>query len=307
MPRYLYSPFHPRFYNTTILKYLLVLALAWLAVTAYRRMVPKREGFVQRERFIMKRGPASVDSFYAEVYDTLYDPEKTIPFELKAILSQTQATDASVFLDVGSGTGHLVNALTSLGYDVYGIDSSKAMVSYAEKKYPETVVRHGDILDAMNYETATFSHILCMDLGLYSIKDKAAFFRNTHGWLKRGGYLIMHLVEPKKMNAVAHIPDAPKPLYLRANMTVDSIIDYGEFKYKIAYHMKSVGEETTMTETFEDKATGHIRQNERTLYMTPLQDIITMANNSGFIPHGKIDMSEANGDSYQYIYFFVKH
>lgn len=301
MPRYLYSPLCPRFYSKTLIQIILVLALAWVALLLYRKWFPKKEGFTQMQKFVMKRGDDANDTFYAEVYDQLYQPEKRVPFELKTILSSTQASDYSVFLDVGSGTGYLVNELTNLGYQAYGIDKSADMVSYAEKKYPETIVKHGDILDAMNYESGTFSHILCMNSAIYHLKDKAAFFRNCHSWLKHGGHLILHLVEPKKMNVSP--PASPTPMFLRENQTVDSVIHYDEFKYKVAYTMVSDSGETVKTETFYDNASGHVRQNEQTMYYTPLQDILTMANYGGFIPEGKVDMV---GDSHQYIYILTR-
>lgn len=304
MPRYLYSPLCPRFYSKTLIQIILLLALAWVAVLVYKKWFPKKEGFAQMEKFIMKRGDDANDMFYAEVYDQLYQPEKRVPFELKTILSLTQASDYSVFLDVGSRTGYLVNELTNLGYQAYGIEKSADMVEYSEKKYPETIVKHGDILDAMNYESSTFSHILCMNSSLYHFKDKVTFFRNCYSWLKPGGHLILHLVEPKKMNAAP--PAGSTPMFLRENQTVDSIIHYGEFKYKVAYTLDSSSTEATKTETFYDIASGHVRQNEQTLYYTPLQDILSIANYSGFIPEGKVDMSEVNGDSHQYIYVFVR-
>jgi SAM-dependent methyltransferase len=306
MPRYMYSPMNPRLYSNTLIKIILVLALAWIAILLYNKWMPKKEGFVQREKFIMKREQDVNDMFYAEVYDQLYLPEKRVPFELKTILSQTQASDYSVFLDVGSGTGYLVNELTSLGYNAFGIDKSKSMVEYSEKKYPETIVKHGDILDAMNYESATFSHILCMNSTLYDFKDKASFFRNCFSWIKPGGHLIVHLVEPKKMNAKLLADKSPTPMYLKENQCVDSIIDFGEFKYKVSYKLDNNATQGTLTETFYDNASGHVRQNEKTLYFTPLQDILTIANYSGFIPEGKVDMSEVNGDEHQYIYIFVR-
>lgn len=310
MPRYLYSPLHPRFYNKTLVLFILLLAIGWIGITLYKRWFPKKEGFIQMEKFITKRGDDAKDAFYAEVYDLLYQPEKRVPFELKTILSLTQASDASVFLDVGSGTGYLVNELTHLGYNAYGMDKSKDMVAYSEKKYPETVVNYGDVLDALNYESATFSHILCMNSTIYELQDKVRFFQNCRTWLKRGGHLILHLVEPKKMN-VAPV-GSKTPMYLRENQSVDSLIDYGEFKYRVAYKLDRSGTEATKTETFYDNASGHIRQNEQTLYFTPLQDILTIANYTGFIPEGKVDMGQVNtsldgGDANQYIYIFVKH
>lgn len=301
MPRYLYSPLCPLFYSKTLIYIIVFLAVAWIAVVMYKRSFPKKEGFTQMEKFVMKQGDGANDMFYAEVYDQLYSPDKRVPFELKTILNSTQASDASVFLDVGSGTGYLVNDLTHLGYDAYGLDKSKDMIEYSEKKYPVINVKQGDILDAMNYETGTFSHILCMNFTLYHLQDKVRFFQNCHNWLKRGSHLIVHLVEPKKMNV-----GTKSPMFLRENQTVDSIMDYGEFKYRVAYRMESNGD-TTKTETFYDGATGHIRQNEQNMYFTPLQDILNIANYTGFIPEGKVDMSEVNGDQHQYIYIFVKH
>jgi len=306
MPRYLYSPMHPRFYSGTLIQIIIILALAWILVMLYKKWMPQKEGFAQREKFIMKREQDANDMFYAEVYDQLHLPEQRVPFELKTILSLTQASDASVFLDVGSSTGYLVNQLTSLGYDAYGIDKSKAMVEYSEKKYPESLVKHGDIHDAMNYETNTFSHILCMDSTIYHLKDKVGFFRNCFGWLRPGGHLVVHLVEPKKMNVKPSIDTSDKPMFLKENQTVDSIIDFGEFKYKVSYKLDASGTQGTMTETFFDGLSGNIRQNEKTMYYTPLQDILSIANYSGFIPEGKVDMSELNGDENQYIYVFVR-
>jgi hypothetical protein len=97
---------------------------------------------------------------------------------------------------------------------------------------------------------------------------------------------------------------AQTPMFLKENQTVDSIIDYGDFKYKVAYRLDAT--QTTKTETFYDGATGHIRQNEQTMYYTPLQDILSIANYTGFIPEGKVDMTEVSGDQYQYIYVFVR-
>jgi SAM-dependent methyltransferase len=297
---------YPRFYSGILIQIIIVLALAWILVMLYKKWMPKKEGFVQREKFIVKREQEGNDMFYAEVYDQLHVPEKRVPFELKTILSLTQASDASLFLDVGSSTGYLVHELTLLGYDAYGIDKSRDMVEYSEKKYPEILVKHGDIYDAMNYETNTFSHILCMDSTIYHLKDKVSFFRNCFGWMRPGGHLVVHLVEPKKMNAKLPVDTSNKPMFLKENQTVDSIIDFNEFKYKVSYKLDGSGTMATMTETFFDALSGNIRQNEKTMYYTPLQDILSIANYTGFIPEGKVDMSEANGDEHQYIYVFVR-
>jgi hypothetical protein len=59
----------------------------------------------------------------------------------------------------------------------------------------------------------------------------------------------------------------------------------------------------TFTETFVDKKTKHIRQNEQTLYMDTIENIEKMASSAGFIFHGKVNMKKcSNGDENQYLY-----
>ena len=59
-------------------------------------------------------------------------------------------------------------------------------------------------------------------------------------------------------------------------------------------------------EKFVDKETKHIRENENTLYMETIEDILKIASKSGFIIKGKIDMKKCNGDENQYLYIFER-
>ena len=57
-------------------------------------------------------------------------------------------------------------------------------------------------------------------------------------------------------------------------------------------------------EKFQDKATKHIRQNEQTLQMETIEDILKMAN--GFTFKAKIDMKNCIDDENQFIYILEK-
>jgi SAM-dependent methyltransferase len=53
-------------------------------------------------------------------------------------------TLAGPVLDVGCGTGHIAQDLSSRGLDVVGVDPSAAMLSIARERYPALLWRQGD-------------------------------------------------------------------------------------------------------------------------------------------------------------------
>lgn len=57
-----------------------------------------------------------------------------------------------------------------------------------------------------------------------------------------------------------------------------------------------------LNETFTDKHTKHVRQNELALHMDDIDTILAAANNAGFVLHGKADLRDSLGDAHQYIY-----
>jgi hypothetical protein len=61
----------------------------------------------------------------------------------------------------------------------------------------------------------------------------------------------------------------------------------------------------TFEEKFKNKETGKVRKNEHTLYMEPDQEILTMAQNNGFVVQGKIDLISVAYE-YQYLYVLIK-
>jgi ubiquinone/menaquinone biosynthesis C-methylase UbiE len=54
--------------------------------------------------------------------------------EAKLITSMVPAGDGNKLLDVGCGTGHFARLMAKLGYDVYGLDVSAAMLVEAKKR-----------------------------------------------------------------------------------------------------------------------------------------------------------------------------
>lgn len=312
MFQYLYSLFTTGIYRKIWLKVLIVFSILLVIVFANKRFMQNSgdntEGFEQKDNFVLKYNDNIYDNFYAEIYDKIHKPQVRTPYEIKTIIKITQPDNKSNILDIGSGTGYIVNELNELGYSVYGVDKSPAMVNYSMDKYPDLLIKVGDIKDPMLYDRHVFSHILCLYYTIYHFKNKIEFFKNSYNWLKPGGYLVLHLVEPTKFDitvpASKHILFG-SPQELNAPRCRDSIATINNVKYKRSYQFRE-NKETTVKETFTDISTGNIRQNEYTMYMEEISSIIAMANYAGFIPHGKIDMEGFINDKHQYLYIFER-
>uniref|UniRef100_A0A6C0D3N5 Methyltransferase domain-containing protein n=1 Tax=viral metagenome TaxID=1070528 RepID=A0A6C0D3N5_9ZZZZ len=312
MIKYITSILDAKGNDTVILKYLVFLTIIVLIYLLYRYTKPANmgEGFTQEQPFVLKTNGQIYDEFYAEVYDEIHCTKKRLQWTVEQILKMTEPTTKnSVLLDVGSGTGKLVNKLSQMGFSTYGVDNSKEMIERAEKMYPDINITFGDVKDPMLFERSTFTHIICTQFTIYQIQDKRAFFRNFYYWLKPNAYLILHLVDSKKFSAISPLKDDEiqwMPLYkTESPRQTDCIAEFDDFQYKQSYKTND-SNTITYTETFIDKQSNHIRQNEQTLFMENVDELLALANKEGFILHGKVDMSECNGDKYQYLYILER-
>lgn len=299
--------------NTYVLQNLFLIALIALIYHIYKikdqnEFNSNIEGFDQVEPFQLKRDQDIYDDLYAPMYDILSKTITRSDWELENILKMTDADKCNnIFLDVGSGSGYKVKQLQDMGYIAYGVEKSKSMIKRSGVLFPEIVVREGDILiDPMLFERSTFTHILCMNFTIYEFEDKLQFFRNCYSWMLPNSYLIIHLVDPNNFKAVVQvgqnkwIPDKKK---VKGRMT-DTLVDFYDFGYHAHYEfpVKKTDNRVVFTQKITDKKTKNIRQNEQTLHMDSISDIMKMANHVGFIFHGKMNMMELYKDQYQYLY-----
>jgi SAM-dependent methyltransferase len=297
--------------NKMWLRLLIILAVVLAIVILHNKTSPpaKQEGFEQNDAFVLKQNNDIYDKFYSEKYDLLMKPEKRALFETQTVIEMTKPTHNSVFLDIGSGTGHLVNLLLHKGYRAYGIDKSQDMASKSEELFPNNEIVVDDVLKPMAFEHNTFSHILCMGGTIYEIKEKETFFKNCYYWLVPNGYLILHLVDKDRFDPI--IP-ATKALLTNNNMqkymknrNTNSNMNFDTFSYSADYIFPKNDSKVIVKEKFTDNI-GHIRQNENTLHMNPVEQILQIAIRNGFIVHAKLNMSKYNGDENQYIYILER-
>ena len=295
----------PEFKNKGLLHILInlfILAVFVLIFKYFSDNVISKEGFVQLEKFLLKKDGNSYDEFYAQVYDKIHSPDPKK--ELAEILKITGADKNSAFLDVGSGTGCTLSALANSGAKCIGIDKSEAMVTVAKEKCGP-LIKHGDVTEPIQFTRNQFTHILCLNQTIYEIEDKHAFFTNCRYWLRNGGALVLHLVDKNRFNTVVGRPfllDNPQK-YVKERIT-KSETDFGDFTYFAKYDIRQKGA-STFVETFTDAVTKNVRQNERTLFMDTEETVLKVAQQCGFSQHGKINMASINDDEFQNIYVLV--
>ena len=311
MLRKAFSIFTTKIYSKFWLKLVILCAIIMVSLILYKKnSSPLKEGFSQKDRFVAKYNGNVYDMFYAQIYDELNAPKKRIPYEIDSIIKMTQASDYSRFLDIGSGTGNVVNELVELGYDAYGVDKSEAMIEYSKTKFPNVMTKCGDVTNSMLYDRGVFSHILCLHYTIYNIENKLDFFKNCYFWLKSGGSLVLHLVDPKKFDV--HLlsekhPIIGSPQKAHSTRDTETSVKFEGFDYKASYEYdKKNQSKVTFTETFTDNSTGNIRQNEQILHMENIDDIVSIARQAGFILQGQVNLEKTTDDKNQFLYFFER-
>jgi SAM-dependent methyltransferase len=300
--------------NYNILKALLILTLIYICYLIwkrYNRFSHQSEGFTQNGPYIIKKNDDIYDEFYAEIYDELHRPKHRITHELINVINTTMPTTRnSVFLDIGSGTGHVVKTLVDSGYKAFGIDKSKAMIEFSEEVHPNCSYKEGDVMEPMCFDHNSFSHILCTYFTIYHFSDKVTFFRNCHNWLLPNGYLILHLVDVQTFDAISPAAKANlviNPHKYEKNRITKSAVNFDNFQYNLSYDYRRVAEkELWRHEKFKDSASGNIRENDLLMHIDTPENILKIARYCGFIVHAEFNMKENLDDENQFIYILER-
>ena len=305
----LYKPYRFLKKSTPLMKIVIACMLLYGVTYIINKHTPKIEGFIQKEKFVLKEGDEVFDNFYVDIYDQLtYEPVKN-KYELGEIVIKTamEPTRARV-LDIGSGTGNHLRVLDHNKVDVTGLELSPSMVSKSKDKHPEIKVLNGDAMDSMIFPGNSFTHIQCLSMTLYYIKNKAQLFENCFKWLMPGGYLSIHLVNKDKFNPILR---SANPLFMISpqkhakNRITESIIQFNDFHYKRDFKYKKGSNVAYFEETIKDENTNKVRKNNHILYMESQKEILAQAKNAGFILKENIDMVNCQHE-YEYIYILYK-
>lgn len=300
--------------NHILLRTLIYLALIYLGYLLWKRynnFKNNAEGFTQNETYVLKKDCDIYDEFYAEIYDEVHRPKHRISHELINVINATEPTSRnSVFLDIGSGTGDVVKHLSDAGYRAFGLDKSEAMIELSEEKYPDNNYKLGDAMDPMCFENKSFSHILCTYYTFYHFQDKLTFFRNCYQWLLPNGYLVLHLIDTDKFDAIAPAAKANlvvNPQKYSKKRIVKSAVKFENFHYNLSYDKgKAESKVLHRQERFKDVNNGNIRENEETLHVDDKENILQLAKYAGFNLYAYFNMKENLDDEHQYIYILER-
>ena len=289
-------------------KILMFISLLLLLVLVFKGFDKKKEGFEQRDAFLIKSGSDIYDDFYSDIYDYLVFNNLKDDYEVGYIINNTSPSSQSKILDIGCGTGHHVSYLGAKGLDVLGIDISPSMIDKAKSNFPDYKFNVGDALNNHLFESNSFTHILCMYFTIYYFQDKAQFFNNCFKWLMPGGYLIVHLVERDRFDPI--LPPGNPLLYISpqryAKERITSTkVKFTDFSYSANFQFDDANDTALFVEKFKNDSDGKVRKNEHTLYMPDVQQIVDDAQSCGFILESKADLLQCQYE-YQYLYVFVK-
>lgn len=289
-------------------KILMFISLLLLLVLIFKGFDNKKEGFEQRDQFLIKNGSDIYDKFYSDIYDYLVFNNLKDDYEVGYIMNTASPSSESKILDIGCGTGHHVSSLASKGLDVLGIDISPSMIDKAKSNFPDYKFNVGDALNNHLFESNSFTHILCMYFTIYYFKDKTVFFNNCFKWLMPGGYLIVHLVERDNFDPI--LPPGNPLLYISpqryAKERITSTkVKFTDFSYSADFKLDNANDTALFVEKFKNDSDGKVRKNEHTLYMPDVQQIVDDAQACGFIVESKADLLQCQYE-YQYLYIFVK-
>lgn len=266
-----------------------------------------KEGFDKNntKTLTTKRGNKVYDEFYASIYDDLLHSEIKNKYEIDNIMKITTPNKKSIVLDVGSGTGHHVNAFTKNGVKSMGIDISPAMVNKSKELFPSNEFRVGDVLKTMNFQADTLTHITCLYFTIYYIENKKQFFNNCMHWLLPGGYLILHLVDRDNFDPIIPAGDPfmiVSPQKYADKRITSTVVKFDDFEYKANFDVVNDNDIAILNEMFKYKDNSQLRKNEHKLYMAPQRNILSMAKDAGFLLKDKLDMTMCQyADQYLYI------
>ncbi|MFA6235451.1 MAG: class I SAM-dependent methyltransferase [Bacteroidota bacterium] len=129
----------------------------------------------------MEQTQQQIIEYYNTFYDaegfTYYPPEFTRAV-LKTLCAKAGVAPGARVLDVGCATGYYSAILTSLGYEVTGIDISETGILKAREQYPDIRFEVQDAT-ALPYPAGSFDFVFALGVSVANTRDLG----EMHAWL----------------------------------------------------------------------------------------------------------------------------
>lgn len=293
-----------KFSKSSLIQQLLIVLIIILIILYMFGLFKNKENFNNMSKFMVNDNTNLYDDFYCNIYDKLHNCNNKNDILVEIIKNNSNIKETSTILDIGSGTGEMVNLL-SKNYNIHGVDKSEPMIKLSKTKFPNGKFINADFLNnniSYNYD---YTHLLCLNQMIYDIKNKKEFFINCYQILSYHGILVLHLVDINKFNRLVNACRVNNfnPNKFLKDKTVKSKIEFDNFKYTSDFKVDSNTNEGIINEIFEFND-GSVRKNEHKLFMENYKTILQYAKDSGFIVDGQIAIKNNDGE---YIFILKKN
>jgi len=142
------------------------------------------------------------DEFAAQSFSWLYIERPSLQGLIEPCVNQQ-----TVALDLGCGGGRIIELLRQVGVaeaSIYGLDSNPTLLDMTRERFPGATVIRGELTEppygaipeqAIDLVTA---HLVLQYLGAAEL---SACLREVHRLLRSGGYLVVGLPHPMRVNS----------------------------------------------------------------------------------------------------------
>lgn len=136
---------------------------------------------------------ADIWDFWAPRYDRLWVQRVSLGPTRDALRAQLSRRPPGRLLDLGCGTGQLLEAGGTLGggngWTYLGLDTSRVMLAEARRKHPTADFRCADVMSC-DVAPGGFDMVVCAHAFPY-LPDQPAALARMAGWLRPGGRLLL--------------------------------------------------------------------------------------------------------------------
>ena len=157
-----------------------------------------KEHFKTNKNFQLPSLVFNMDKIYAKLYDITFNEKYIFDFDVSKI--KPTLSKNSVILDAGTGTGKYYKYFFKK-HSIIGVDASKEMLKIAQTKSPLGTFILGNLKNQDLFKNKEMTHVLCLLDTLYhnDYLTQALILKNFYFWLRKGGYLFIHVFEKEKL------------------------------------------------------------------------------------------------------------
>lgn len=268
----------------------------------------------------VRESPADIyDTNYANIHYSVFDiPKRNITefecFDLKHFGRLEEYGSKAILLDIGCGAGSHLKQFSKIAprMTLFGLDQSKDMIELAESKLGKASsnVRfiQGDMNEPNIVHEKMFTHITCYAFTLYYVDNIRTFFENTQRWLKSGGHLCVHVVDPDSFNPVPLVANPIKGIPLQKYMQkrkTDATVYFQTFLYESDFEYNESKNTAILHESLIYPNKQHVRKHIHHYNMPTKETIIQTARKCGFKLRHITKMKEMAVD-HEYLCYFQK-